>query len=140
MKNYDKEVFEKLILLVRNDDEVASEWLMNNGYRELVEFWDAVEGVEKSFKWLLENGHRPLAAAVDALNGNDKAKVFLLSSNNKELAAFVDATKGNQHAISLLLKSGYHGWVLLAKEFFDREKKNDKNFLWGFLNFGNPFK
>jgi hypothetical protein len=140
MRGYDKEVFENLILLVRNNDKESEAWLIDNGYQELKEFWDACEGVEISFKWLLENGYRQLAATVDALDGNDKAKVFLLSSGNRELAAFVEATSGSQKAISWLLKYNHHGWVMVAKEFFDIDKKKEKNFIWNLLNFGNPFR
>ena len=140
MKNYDKEVFEKLILLVRNEDEIAGKWLIDQGCRELKEFWDACDGMEKSFKWLLENGFRQLAATVDALEGNDKAKVFLLSSGNGELAAFVEATAGCQKAISWLLQFNHQGWVLVAKEFFEKENKKNKNFFSTFLNFGNPYR
>jgi hypothetical protein len=138
MKKYDNEVYEKLILYVRNDDKECEKWLDENDCRELREFWDACEGVEKSFKWLLDNGYRQLAAVVDALNGNDKAKVFLLSRGNRELAAFVEATTGNQKAVSWLLKGNYQGWVLVAKEIYQRNKKKDKSF-WSIFNLGNPF-
>ncbi len=140
MKTYDKEVFEKLIRFIRKDDPDSAEWLMENGYRELKEFWDACEGVEKSFKWLMENGYKQLAATVDAIDGNDQAKVFLLSSGNRELAAFVDAAKGSQKAISWLLKFSHHGWVMVAKEIFDIDNKKEKSLFWSFLNFGNPFR
>jgi hypothetical protein len=140
MKSYDKEVFEKLILFVRNEDAEAENWLMDNGYRELKEFWDACEGVEKSFKWLFDSGYKQLAATVDALEGNDKAKVFLLSSGNRELAAFVEACSGSQKAVSWLLQYHHQGWVMVAKEIFDKEKKKSKNFFLNFLNFGNPFR
>ena len=139
MRSYDNEVFEKLILLVRNEDEDAGKWLVDYGFRELKEFWDACDGMEKSFKWLLENGFKQLAATVDAINGNDKAKVFLLSSGNGELAAFVEATTGSQKAISWLLKNNQQGWVMVAKEFFEIENKKNKGFFNTFLNFGNPF-
>lgn len=140
MKNYDKEVFEKLILLVRNEDEIAGKWLIDQGCRELKEFWDACDGMENSFKWLLEHDYKQLAATVDALDGNDKAKVFLLASGNRELAAFVEATTGSQKAVSWLLKFNHHGWVMVARELFEKEKKKNKNFFLNFLNFGNPFK
>ena len=78
MKSYDKEVFEKLILFVRNEDKEAEKWLLENDCRELKEFGDACEGMEISFKWLIDNNFKQLAATVDALNGNDQAKVFLL--------------------------------------------------------------
>lgn len=139
MKGYDKQVYEKLILLIRTNDKEAEQWLIDNGYRELKEFWDACEGMEKSFKWLMENDYKQLAATVDALDGNDKAKVFLLTSGNRELAAFVEAASGSQKAISLLLRFNHHGWVMVAKEFFEIDKKN-KSFLWNLLNFGNPFR
>lgn len=140
MKTYDKEVFEKLILLIRKDDKEAEQWLMDNGHQELKEFWDAIEGVEKSFKWLMDNGYKQLAATVDAFDDNDQAKVFLLSSGNRELVAFVEATRGSQKAISWLLKYQHQGWVMVAKEIFDIDKKKDKGFFWTFLNFGNPFR
>jgi hypothetical protein len=140
MKGYDKEVFEKLILLIRNKDKEAEQWLIDEGYQELREFWDACEGMEKSFRWLLDNNYQQLAATVDALNGNDPAKAYLLKSGNRELAAFVEATTGSQKAISWLLQFKHHGWVMVAKEFFDIEKKNEKSFIWNFLNFGNPFR
>ena len=140
MKEYTKEAFEKLILYIRNDDERSGQWLLDNDYRELKEFWDACEGVEASFKWLMENDCKPLAATVDALNENDQAKVFLISSGHRELAAFVDATDGSKSAIGWLLKYKHPGWVMVAKEFFEKNKKKEKNFLWGFLNFGNPFR
>lgn len=141
MKNYEHEVFEKLILLVRNEDAEARKWLMENDHRELAEWWDAVEGVEKSFRWLLTNNYRQLAAVVDALDGNDKAKVFLLASHNRELAAFVEACNGSQKAVQWLVSFKYNGWALLAKEIFEKEKKKDKGgFLGGLLNLGNPYR
>jgi hypothetical protein len=139
MKKYDKEVFEKLIRIIRTDDAECERWLDDNGYRELREFWDALEGVENSFKWLLNNGYRQLAAVVDAMNGNDQAKVFLLSSGNRELAAFVEATTGSQKAVSWLLKGGYGGWVMVAKEIHEKNKKKEKSF-WSIFNLGNPFR
>ncbi len=139
MKKYDKEDFEKLILVIRNNDTESEKWLDENGVRELHEFWDAYEDVEKSFKWLMDNGYRQLAATVDALNGNDQAKVFLLSSGNRELAAFVEACSGSQQAVSWLLKGGYGGWVMVAKEIYLRNQKKEKSF-WSIFNLGNPFR
>ncbi len=141
MKTYSNETFEHLVLLVRKDDEFNREWLINNDYRELVEFWDAIDGMENSFKWLLENNYRQLAATVDAYNGNDKAKLFLIKSGNRELAAFISACDGNQSAISYLSKTNNKGWLLLAKEIFDKEAKKEKKGIWNTLfNLGNPFR
>jgi hypothetical protein len=139
MRKYDKEAFEKLVRVIRNDDKESEKWLDENGCRELREFWDAYEGVENSFKWLLDNGFRQLAAVVDAMNGNDQAKVFLLSSGNRELAAFVSATEGSQKAVTFLLQTHNPGWVIVAKEIFLKRKKSEKSF-WSIFNLGNPFR
>ena len=141
MKNYSHETFEHLVLLVRKDDEIDRNWLLNNNNRELVEFCDAIDGMENSFKWLLDNNFRQLAATVDAYNGSDKAKLFLIKSGNRELAAFIDACDGSKTAISFLSKYDHKGWLLLAKEIFDKEDKKEKKGIWGMLfNLGNPFR
>lgn len=140
MKAYPIEVFEHLALCARNNDEVAQQWLVENGYQEMSEFWDAFEGVEKSFKWLMENNYKPLAATVDAMAGDDKAKVFLITSGNRELAAFADACENKAAAVNWLIQFGHKGWILLAREISAREKKSEKGFFWNLLNFGNPFR
>ena len=87
------------------------------------------------------NDFRQLAATVDAYNGNDKAKLFLIKSGNRELAAFISACDGNQSAIAYLSKTDHKGWLLLAKEIFDKEAKKEKKGIWSTLfNLGNPFR
>jgi hypothetical protein len=51
----------------------------------------------------------------------------------------VEASSGSQKAVSWLLQHEHQGWVMVAKEFFDKEQKKSKNFFRNFLNFGNPF-
>ena len=65
MKEYPISVLRKLSAAIR-DEEGAQKWLVDNGYRELSEFWDAYENVEKSFQWLKDNGFTiiPLKMAV----------------------------------------------------------------------------
>lgn len=139
MISYPTAAWEQLLVLVRDEDADAREWLHEQGYRELAEFWDAIEGVERSFKWLMENGFLHFAATVDALNENDHAKVWLLQNGYRELAAFVDACADKKSAVMFLIKAGQKGLVLVAREITLKEKKKQKNFLWGFLNLGNPF-
>ncbi len=141
MKVYGHEAFEKLIHVVRTDDKDARQWLVENGYEELPQFWDAIEGVEQSFRWLFENNYKQLAAVIDAFDGNDKAKLFLLASGNRELAAFVEAVQGSGKALTWLIKFKHHGWALLAKEIFDKDnKKEKKGFFHALFNMGNPFR
>ena len=139
MKAYDREAFNQLCILVKQEDEDARKWLMENGCRELAEFWDAIDGVEKSFSWLMENGFRPFAAAVDAISGDSKAKVWLLQSGHHEIAAFVEACNGSAAAVKWLVQHKEPGWLMVAKEISQKEKKKEKNFFQRLFSFGNPF-
>jgi len=138
MNEYNPAAFLKLCALIRGE-EGAQEWLMDNGHRELSEFWDALENVEKSFKWLLENNQRELAALVDAFHGNDNAKLWLIKNGYRELAAVIDASDGNKTAVEWLLKSGNKGWLMVAREIYLWNKKNEKKGFWKLFDFGNPF-
>lgn len=140
LKKYPGEAFEKLLCVIRDNDDEAQHWLIENGYPELSHFVDAVEGIEKSFKWLLENQQRPLAAVVDGLNGKEQAKAWLLQSGYPSLAAFIDACSGSAQAVQFLVKAGEKGWILVAREYHEQSKKKEKNFFWNLLNFGNPFR
>lgn len=140
LKKYPTEAFDRLITTVRDKDEDAQNWLLQNGFPELYHFWDAAEGVESSFRWLLENDFRPLAAVVDGLTGKDQAKAWLLKAGYPSLAAFIEACDGSAQAVQFLLKANEKGWILLAREINAREKKKQKNFFWNFLNLGNPFR
>jgi hypothetical protein len=138
MKEYDLPAFIKLCALIR-EEEGARQWLIDNDCRELSEFWDAYENIEKSFTWLLENNHRELAALVDAFHGNDQAKFWLIQSGHRELAVLVDASDGNKTAVEWLLKSGHKGWLIVAREIYLWNKQNDKKGFWKLFDFGNPF-
>ena len=141
MKKYEDIVFEKMIHLVRNDNAEARTWLIDNDCEELVQWWDAVERVEKSFQWLIDHKYLQLAAIVDAYDENDKAKVFLLASGNRELAAFVEASLGSKKAMMWLIKYHHNGWALLAKEIYEKDKKKDSGGFFGaFFSLGNPFR
>jgi hypothetical protein len=140
IKEYSDEVYTELIKLVRDDDKNSSKWLLDNNYREWVEFVNAYDGNEDSFQWLMQNGYRAFAATVDALSGTDNAKVFLVKSGHRDLIAFVDASRGNKTAVQWLIKYKFKGLIQLAHEIYVRNKKEEKKGFWGLLNFGNPFR
>ena len=137
LKDYDINALSHFAAMVR-EEKGAQEWLVENGYRELSEFWDAYTGIEKSFKWLLENGYKHLAAAVDAASGQDKAKLWLIANGYRELALFISATEGNKAAVAVLLKSQYKGLVGVSHEIYEYNRKRSKG-LRGFFNTLNPF-
>ena len=138
MKKYDSAALLRLCVYIQGE-EVAGQWLKDNGHRELYEFWEAYEKVEKSFRWLLENNHKELAALVDGLHGDDRAKLFLLKGGHRELAALIDASSGSKPAVEWLIRFGHKGWLAVAREIFVWNKKHEKKGFWKIFDFGNPF-
>ena len=138
MKKYEPDVIMKLCAAMREEDG-AQQWLVDNGYRELSEFWDAYEKMERSFKWLLDNNHRELAALIDGLQGEEHAKVWLMKNGHPELAAVIDASDGNKTAVLWLSKSVHKAWLAVAKEIYLINKKKEKKGFLGLFDFGNPY-
>jgi hypothetical protein len=135
MKEYDQIVLKKFSSLIKKEDG-AQEWLVENGYPELHEFWDAVLGIEKSFQWLKTNGFVHFAAMTDAIHGNAQARAWLIQHGYRILAAVSDAAEGNKIAVALLLKLREPDWLNVAKAMYDFFKKKEKKSIF---NFGNPF-
>ena len=138
MKEYSSEALKKLCGTIQGE-KGSQQWLVENGYRELSEFWDAYEDMEKSFQWLKNNGFIHFAATVDAMSGNDTAKVWLIQNGYRMLAALSDASEGNKTAVMWMLKFNHKGWLEVAKAIYDYNKKKKKKGFWSFLNFGNPY-
>ena len=139
MKTYDLAALLKLCAAIK-EEKGANQWLIDHDCRELSEFWDAYQNMEKSFTWLLENNHRELAAIVDGLHGDDKAKAFLIKSGYHELAAFIDAAEGSKTAVLWLMKFKHKPWLAVAREIYLWNKKNEPKGIWKIFNFGNPFR
>jgi len=135
MKEYDPIALKKLSALVKKE-EGAQEWLIENGYPELPQLWDAMTGMEKSFQWLKTNGFVHFAAMTDAMHGNAQARAWLIQHGYRVLAAVCDATEGNKIAVALLLKLQEPDWLNVAKAMYDFFKKKEKRSIF---NFGNPF-
>lgn len=139
MKDYSDTAIEKWCDYI-GGSENAGKWLIENNFRELAEFWDAYENIEKSFQWLKNNGFIHLAACIDAMNQNSKAKLWLFRYGYTELAAFCDASEGKQQAISILLQSEKYQLVKVAKAIYSSGRKKKKKSFWNIFDFGNPFK
>lgn len=120
-----------------NDD--AGKWLLENNFRELAEFWNAYENIEKSFQWLKNNGFLYFAACIDAMSHNSKAKLWLIKYGYTDLAAFCDASEGKQHAVSILLQNEKYQLVKVASVIYSHQRKKKKSF-WKIFDFGNPFR
>jgi hypothetical protein len=135
MKEYDRVVVKKFSAFIKKE-EGTREWLIENNYREFLEFWDAVSGIEKSFQWLKNNGFVQFAALADALHGKAQARAWLIQHGYRILAAVSDAADGNKIAVALLLKLNEPDWLNVAKAMYDFFKKKEKRSIF---SFGNPF-
>lgn len=95
-------------------DTAAFNWLMNNGYMELLATLDAIRDDKKAFKFLLENKHVVLAAFVNAIWDDQKAFQLLMKAKAFEWAATANIINGDDKAEEFLKRIGKDHYVLLA--------------------------
>lgn len=127
MKRYSAETINHFTKYVFND--VASfNWLMNNGYRELIATLDAIRDDKIAFKYLMLNKHIILAAFVNAIWDDHKALQFLLKAKAFEWAACANIINGDEQAEEFLKKAKLEHFVLLAHAIQSRiHEDGDRN-------------
>jgi hypothetical protein len=124
----------------------AFNWLMENGYRELIAVIDAVRDDKMAFKFLMESKHFVLAAFVNAIWEDEKAFKFLIDAKAFDWAACANIINGDQKAEDALNLAGKQHFVLLAHAIQSRiHEDGDRNVSpWGvmqnMLNFKKHLK
>lgn len=127
-------------------DTSGFNWLMNNGYRELIAVLDAVRDDKQAFKYLMENKHFELAAFVNAIWDDQKAFKFLMDVKAFDWAAMVNIINGDDRAEEALKRAGRNHFVLLAHAIQSRiHEDGDRNMspvgvMQNLLNFKKAFK
>jgi nicotinic acid phosphoribosyltransferase len=127
-------------------DPSGFNWLMNNGYRELIAVLDAVRDDKKAFEYLMENKHYELAAFVNAIWEDQKAFKFLLDAKAFDWAAAANIINGDDNAENALKRAGKNHFVLMAHAIQSRiHEDSDRNMSpWGvfqnLLNFKKAMK
>ncbi|MGZ3921760.1 MAG: hypothetical protein ACXVNO_01400 [Bacteroidia bacterium] len=127
-------------------DTAGFNWLMNNGYRELIATFDAIRDDKAAFRYLMENKHFVLAAFVNAIWEDEKAFKFLLDAKAYDWAACANIINGDDKAEVALKKAGKENYVLLAHAIQSRiHEDGDRNMSpWGvmqnLLNFKKALK
>lgn len=127
-------------------DTAGFNWLMNNGYRELIATFDAIRDDKAAFRYLMENKHFELAAFVNAIWEDGKAFKFLLDAKAYDWAACANIINGDDKAEIALKKAGKEHFVLLAHAIQSRiHEDGDRNMSpWGvmqnLLNFKKALK
>lgn len=114
MKHYSTFAIEQFTRHVLNDT-AAFNWLVNNGYRELVATLDAIRDDKKAFKYLIESKHFVLAAFVNTIWDDEKAFKFLIDSKAFDWAACANIINGDDKAEEALRTHGKVHYVQLAK-------------------------
>ncbi len=121
-------------------------WLMNNGYKELIAVLDAVRDDKVAFKYLMDNNHLELAAFVNAIWDDQNAFKFLMEAKAFDWAAAANIINGDDNAEEALRRAGKMHFVLLAHAIQSRiHEDGDRNMSpWGvmknLLNFKKALK
>ncbi|MBK6522899.1 MAG: hypothetical protein KBG47_06015 [Bacteroidia bacterium] len=113
MKHYSTHSIDMFVRFVNQDPE-AYNWLIANGYQELVATLEAVRDDKKAFKFLMDNKHFELAAFVNAIWDDDKAFRVLLDKKAIDWAACANFINGDEKAKEALIRVGKGHFVNLA--------------------------
>jgi hypothetical protein len=117
------------------NDTFGFNWLMNNGYPELLAIIDAVRDDKKAFKFLMNGKHYVLAAFVNAIWEDQAAFKFLMDAKAFEWAACANIINGDEQAELALKKANKEHFVLLAHAIQSRiHEDGDRNMSpWGVM-------
>jgi len=127
MKHYSTHAIDQFTRHVLKDTS-GFNWLMNNGYRELIATIDAIRDEKGAFKYLMDNKHVILAAFVNAIWEDQKAFQFLMKAKAFEWAACANIVNGDEKAETFLKNIGKESYVLLAHAIQSRiHEDGDRN-------------
>ncbi len=145
MKHYSTFAIEQLSNHIQGD-KAGFNWLINNGYPELVAIIDAVRDDKKAFHFLITGKHFVLAAFVNTIWDDEKAFKFLIESKAFDWAACANIINGDDKAEEALKRAGKHHFVGLAKAILGRiHEDGDRattpvGMIKNLLNFKKAFK
>ncbi len=145
MKHYSTHAIDQFTRHTLNDTS-GFNWLMNNGYRELIATLDAIRDDKMAFKYLMDGKHFVLLAFVNAIWEDSKALKFLLDVKAFDWAACANIINGDDKAEEALNKLNKKHFVLLAHAIQSRiHEDGDRNVSpWGvmsnLLNFKKALK
>ncbi|MBL7896500.1 MAG: hypothetical protein JNK50_14485 [Bacteroidia bacterium] len=145
MKEYSPFVINQFTKHVLNDT-AASNWLIENNYKELIATLDAVRDDKHAFKYLIDGKFFELAAFVNTIWEDSKAFKFLIDNKYFDWAACANIINGDEKAEQALLKYNKKHFVQLAHAIQGRIREDgDRNVSpWGvmqnMLNFKKAFE
>lgn len=83
-----------------------TQWLLENGYEELVQFNQAVYLKQVARNWLMENGFPHLMAYLNAAEGNEKAQSWLKLNGFTDLYHSALAVEGEKEGWDYMNQKG----------------------------------
>jgi hypothetical protein len=127
VKNYSTQVIDHFTRHVLRDT-ASFNWLMENGYKELIATLDAVRDDTKAFRYLMDGKHVVLAAFVNAIWDDEGAFHFLMRVKAFEWAACANIINGDSKAEDFLKRAKKENFVLLAHAIQSRiHEDGDRN-------------
>lgn len=146
MKHYSIYAIDQFTKHVLLQDTSALNWLIENGYKELIAVIDAVRDDKKAFQFLINSKHFELAAFVNTIWEDEKAFKFLIDNKAFDWAACANIINGDDKAEEALLRANKKHFVQLAHAIQGRIREDgDRNMSpWGvmqnMLNFKKALK
>ncbi len=99
---------------LEGNNEIA-DWLLNNGYKELVMANHAIHLKTEARDWLMNNGFPHLMAMINAAEGNERAQKWLLRHNFQYMYHMALAVEGEMDSWDWLGKNVDVDLFLLTK-------------------------
>ena len=145
MKHYSVHAIDMFTRHILNDTP-GSNWLMANGYKELIATIDAIRDDKNAFQYLIKGKHFVLAAFVNAIWEDAGAFKFLIDNKQFDWAAAANIINGDDKAEEALKRAGKNHFVMMAHAIQSRIREDgDRNVSpWGviknLLDFKKAFK
>jgi hypothetical protein len=114
MKHYSAYAIDQFTKHVLLNDTAASNWLIENDYRELIAVIDAIRDDKAAFDFLIKGKHFELAAFVNTIWDDAEAFKFLIGKKAFDWAACANIVNGDEKAEEALLRHNKKHFVQLA--------------------------
>ena len=113
--DYDPKVLMAFLKSLEGDRRF-SDFLMNNGYRELEALSSAIHSNEAALQWLLDNGYPEFAILSNAIDNEDAAIAWLDKYNCTFLATFAAACRKETAAIQWFADHDLRLFIMIINE------------------------
>jgi hypothetical protein len=123
MKHYSTHAIDMFTRHILNDTP-GTNWLEENGYRELIAVLDAIRDDKQAFQYLIKGKHFVLAAFVNAIWEDTGAFKFLIDNKQFDWAASANIINGDEKAEAALLRNGKKHYVMMAHAIQSRIRED----------------